>query len=309
MSYHNPMPPAKINQTLKQLPRRRSPRRHMRIIHPHQLYPLQRQTLQSLKIRLPTRLLLQIIRKNLSHRQPATARISRITRIRNQNPIPRIQKSQTNMQNPLLRTYQRQDLTLRIETNPITPRIPISHRRSQLRQSHKRLITMRISPTCRLYQRLHDISRRHPVRPPYSKANNITPLGIQPGNLAQLPRKIILLNLIDPAGRLNFLHTLYTLQEFLNHLSTALLPLSTDDNENNYHKSNQHKTDTPTRAQPKASTGSSTNLYHKTKKSSKPYSTPHAYEATKKLSTPYSTSPHEPETHRHATDLPKSKNA
>ena len=75
--------------------------RHIRIVGPHDLHTCEIHLLQCLKIRLPAIVFLKVVCDNLSLNQLGSRRICRVTWVRNQYLVSRIQECKRDEQDSL----------------------------------------------------------------------------------------------------------------------------------------------------------------------------------------------------------------
>ena len=190
MTNHDLMLLAKGHQLLKQLQRCIGTSRHIRVIYPHQLHPAQVSLLQSLKVRLPSLLLQQVILHHLCPQQLRYGSVSGITGIGDQHSISEVQEGHRDMQDPLLGAYQRQYLSRR-QGDVIETLVPISICFSQLRDSRIWLIGMHIRLACSIAEHLNCLLRRHPIGCSYRQTDHVFTFGIHTGHFSQFHREIV----------------------------------------------------------------------------------------------------------------------
>ena len=157
------MSSAEIHQSGIQVLRRRSACRHVRIVGPHDLDSAQVHLLQSIEIRLPAVFFAEVICHNLRLDQFRRRRVCRITRIRHQNLVSLVQKSQGDQQYGFLGADQRLYFCLRVELYSIPAGIPLGESLAQLRQADIALVGVAAGLEGRGAEGADGLLRRHPV--------------------------------------------------------------------------------------------------------------------------------------------------
>ena len=190
----------KAHQPLVGLAACPSTRRHIGIVGPHQLHARQVHALQLLKIRLPTVILAQVVVDNLRTEDFRQRRICRISGIRHQHLVARIHESQRDMQDTLLRTYQRQHLGLRVKVNIIPTLVECRHGLTQLRRTHRRLISVCSWLSCHLTQFLDGLLRWWHVRTANGQTDNVLAFGIELCHFFQFSTEVVFLYQAQPVG-------------------------------------------------------------------------------------------------------------
>ena len=117
-------------------------RRHIGIVGPHEFDTREVHLLQLVEIGLPTVVFTEVIIHNLGTQNLRERRVCRISRIRHQHLVARIDKGKGDVQDALLGTYQGQELALGIQIDIIPTLIETSHRLAQLGGSHGGLIAV-----------------------------------------------------------------------------------------------------------------------------------------------------------------------
>ena len=122
--------------------------RHVRIVCPHQLHAVEIHLLKLFEVGLPSIILAQIVVYDLGPENLAQRGVSRITGIWHQHLVARIAESESGMQNALLATDKRLNLSLRVEVYIIPTLIEICHSLSQFRNTYCRLIAVGSRQSC-----------------------------------------------------------------------------------------------------------------------------------------------------------------
>ena len=125
----------KSQQSLQHLYFRQFAGRHVRIVHEHEFYPVDRtigyfifhDCFQLLEIRKPVCFLPQMILGKGTTSQANSTAVGRVTGIGDQGNVSLIQVGHANVHNALLASDQREDLVVRIQRNPIPAGVPVRY--------------------------------------------------------------------------------------------------------------------------------------------------------------------------------------
>ena len=197
---------SEIYDFLQELARGGGSGRHMGIIHPHQLNALQRELLQGLEIGLPAVFLLQVVGEDFRLDELADGGIRRISRVRNQDAVAGVEEGQGGMENPLLRTDERKDFALGVEGDAIAAGIPVGHRAAHFGDACVGLIAVGIRAARGVAEGFDDLGGRHAVGASDAQGDDVAPLGVEPGDLAEFAREIVFLYGVYAVGGVNRLH-------------------------------------------------------------------------------------------------------
>ena len=117
---------------------------HVWIVDPHQFDSFERQAFEGIEIGFPTAFFGEVVGENLSLGESAHRCVGGIAGIWHQHAVAGIDEGERGVQNAFLRTDKRLNFGGGIEVDIVVGFIPAGKRLTQLRQTHIRLIAVRI---------------------------------------------------------------------------------------------------------------------------------------------------------------------
>ena len=204
VDYEYPVPPSEIHDPFIELGSRLGPGRHVRVIGPHDLHPIQVHVLELVEIRMPAVLPLQVVRDELRPGQLCGGCVGGIARVRHEDLLAGIDESQAHQEYSLLGTHERLDAAVRIQGNPVVTRVPVRKSLPEGGDATVVLVDMVAGLPSRLAKGVYRLLRRHAVRGSDPEIDQFLPflqkLGAYCVKVFLLPGEIVLLN---PLGSLS----------------------------------------------------------------------------------------------------------
>ena len=191
-----PVPAAEVHQPAVEFRIGRRSRGHIGVVRPHHLHPAQVHRLQRLEIRLPAKGFHQVVAHDFRFAQAGGGIVGRISRIRHQHLVARVQEGQRDDQDSLFGARQRLDFGRWIQRHPIPARIPVREGFPQFGDAHIGLIGVHSVAHGGGAQGIDGRLRRTPVRGPYAKIDHGlgAAVRVHPGDLLVLHRKVVFLD-------------------------------------------------------------------------------------------------------------------